>query len=157
MKIFYEFDPEEVTGVRVAKDKRDEANARVANFVKESVLSTVAEGKSPVQGESWKRSLSPAYKKLKKRISGVDFSNMELEGDLLNGVDVTPRGRKVRLEVSSSQEDKADGHCNFSGKSKLPRRRFVPNGKEGQTFKQDIINGMREILVQYSEDNESKE
>ncbi len=159
-KILFDFDPEEDTGIKLPKDKdrRDEALDKVSEYVTESVLSTVGEGNSPVAGGQWKKSLTKEYKKRKGEVSSVTYANMELNGDLLDSLEVVRlRGAKLRLTVGADQMDKADGHNNFSGKSKLPAREFIPNAKKGQTFKRDIQRGIRSILEEYEEDDESKD
>jgi hypothetical protein len=148
--ISYEFDPEEETGITVPKAQRREALERVAEYVKESMLSDIGEGKSPVAGEGAFPALSPAYKKVKGEKSSSVIPNLELEGDLLDSLEVEVTGSGIRAAVSDAQAPKADGHCNFSGKSKLPRRRFMPG--EGQTFNRKIMAGVKAILLEYSED-----
>jgi hypothetical protein len=151
-KIRFDFDPEEETGIKIDPDKRDEALAKVADYVRDSVLSYCGDTTSPVAGEGSFPALSKAYKKKKAEISSSVEPNLELYGDMLDSVEVVQvKGKKLRIQVGTDQNDKADGHCNFSGKSKLPRRRFIPNGKEGQTFKRDIISGMRDILIEYED------
>lgn len=153
MKIQFDFDPEEETGITIPRAKRDEATKRVADFVRESVLSAVGEGRSPVAGEGRFQALSKEYKKRKSEISSSTIPNLELYGDMLDSLEVVEvRGGKLRLKVGEDQNDKADGHCNFSGKSKIPRRRFVPNAKDGQTFSRDIISGIKDILSEYEEE-----
>lgn len=154
-KVFYDFDPEEETGIRVPKNKRAEALEAVADYVKESVLSTVGDGATPVEGGKWKKSLSKAYKKRKGDVSSSNFANLELHGDLLDSLDVKKRrGGTLRLTVAESQMDKADGHNNFSGKSKLPERNFIPDASRGQRLSPKIRRGIKSILEEYSEDED---
>ena len=155
-KVFYDFDPEEETGIKVPKAKRGEALEAVADFVKESVLSTVGSGATPVEGGKWKKSLSKAYKKRKGDVSSSNFANLELHGDMLDSLDVVKkRGPKpLRLLVDDDQMDKADGHNNFSGKSKLPERNFIPDASRGQRLSPKIRRGMKSILEEYSEDED---
>ena len=150
--ISYEFDPEEETGITLPPGKRQEALERVADFVKESMLSDIGEGKSPVAGEGAFPALSKDYKKVKSELSSSVIPNLELEGDLLDSLEVEVTGSGIRAEVSDAQSAKADGHCNFSGKSKLPRRRFMPG--EGQTFNRKIMSGVKAIMLEYLEDEE---
>lgn len=155
-KIFYDFDPEEETGIVIPKAKRGEALDAVADYVKESVLSTVGEGATPVQGGKWKRGLTKAYKKRKGDVSSSTFANMELNGDLLDSLDVERKGaKKLRLTVGEDQMEKADGHNNFSGKSKLPERNFIPDAKRGQRLSPSIRRGIKSILQEYSDDEET--
>jgi hypothetical protein len=44
----------------------------------------------------------------------------------------------------TKQAAKADGHCNHSGKSKLPRRAFIP--KPDESFRPDIREGVNRII-----------
>lgn len=154
-KIYFDFDPEEIAGVKLSRGRRADMQDAVADYVKESVLSSVGAGESPVSGGKWKRELSKAYAKEKGKVSSVKFSNMELHGDLLDSVDVLQKGKKLRLTVGEDQMDKADGHNNFSGKSKLPPREFVPNAKRGQTFKRDIISGIKKIVSEFEDEDTS--
>lgn len=150
-KIFYEFDPEELTGVKVPASRRDEALDEVADFVKESMLSDIGKGKSPVDGEGSFPALSDAYKKIKREKSSKVIPNLELNGDLLDSLDVRKKRKKLRVEVGADQDEKADGHCNFTGRSKLPRRRFMPKAADGQTFTGQIVSGIKKILESYDE------
>lgn len=152
-KVSFVFDPFELAGVEVPRTKRDQAARAIADFVREEVLDHCGAGKSPVAGGSWKRSLSPEYKKKKLETSGVGFANMELDGDMLDALNVVKtRGGKLSLEVGGSQAGKADGHNNHSGKSKLPAREFIP--KKGETFNKSILAGIRAIAMEYTDDGE---
>lgn len=143
-KIFYEFDPFELAGVeRPATDVR-EAKKRIADLILEEVLSYVGQAKSPVSGESWKSSLSPAYKKQKSKVSSVLQANMELYGDMLDSLEcVINRNGNIELRIAGREAAKADGHNNHSGLSSLPRRRFIPDA--GQTFKREIIEKIKTV------------
>lgn len=147
----YEFDPFELTDLKKPRGANKKAILReCGDLVHESVLDYVGGQNSPVQGYGRFKGLSKKYKKQKSKIASP-VPNLELEGDLLDSLKVPVRGDKLVLKVSPSQNDKADGHCNFSGKSKLPLRRFIPNRKDDETFKQPIVNKMRRIIKSYEE------
>lgn len=147
-KIFYEFDPFKLAGVKPSKGNVREAKDAIANYVKEQVLSYVGQGESPVEGGNWKKKLSPEYAKKKKLESSSVFANMELTGAMLDALDVVSKGKKLSLQITGKEQvAKADGHNNFSGKSALPERDFIP--KKGATFKQEIIDGIRSIIEDY--------
>jgi hypothetical protein len=152
MRVVYEFDPFELSNSEKPRgaSRRDALN-EIADYVKTEVLSYVSEGKSPVKGGEWKRSLSPEYKSIKEKISGSNFANMELTGDMLDALEarVTSRGTIQIGWFGGEQAAKADGHNNFSGNSTLPRRQSIPNADEGQTFRPDILRGMREIAGEF--------
>lgn len=147
----YEFDPFELTGLKKPKGaKKRDILRECSDYVKESVLESVGGQNSPVSGYGRFKKLSKGYKKQKSKIASP-VPNLELEGDMLNSLKVPVRDGSLVLKVSPGQNDKADGHCNFSGKSRLPLRRFIPNNKDDETFKRPIINGMRRIIKSYEE------
>lgn len=148
-KIFYEFDPFEEVGMKPPANASRIVKEEIRDYVKEQVLSYIGEGKSPISGGAWKRSLSPEYKKIKKEFSSSLFANMELKGDMLDALAVTSKsGTKLSLEITGADEvAKADGHNNFSGKSSLPPREFIP--KSGETFKAAILDGIKAIIKRH--------
>ena len=151
-KVAFEFDPFAELGIDPPKSKRDreEALQKIAELVKTEVLEFVAEGKSPVAGGPWKRSLSPEYKKRKGQESSSNFANMELTGDMLDALDVVKKkGTTLSLQIAGSEAPKADGHNNHSGDSTLPERRFIP--KEGETLKRQIWSDVKRILEEYED------
>jgi hypothetical protein len=153
-KVAFEFDPIEETGAKVPRAKRREALEAVEEFVRDEVLKTVGEGRSPVAGGSWKRGLSPGYKKRKGEESSADYANLELHGDLLDALEVvSTRGGRLSLQVEGDQAPKAYGHnTGYEGHPTIkngPKREFIP--KKGQTFKKDIWRGIKRILSDYEE------
>lgn len=152
MKLTYEFDPfEEFKDLVVPKERRSEVMEEVAAYLKEQTLSYVGEGRSPVAGEGTFPKLSEDYKKKKSGLSSSPIANLELSGDMLDALDFTAKRDKVVVSITGVQGDKADGHCNFSGNSELPQRRFIPNSQEDQTYRREIMAGVREILERAAE------
>lgn len=152
MKLSYEFDPFELADVEPPQNptRRQRAKDDIADFVLTEVLSACADGRSPVSGGAWKRSLSKEYRERKEKMSGAGYANMELTGDMLDALEVVEkRGNKLSLQIDGREGDKADGHNNFSGDSDLPPRQFIP--KKGETFKRDIIEGIRRIVDEYGD------
>jgi hypothetical protein len=130
----------------IPKTDRDDAKKEVGNYLLEAILSTVSKGESPVRGGSWKKDLSASYKKVKSKYSNKLIANMELHGDLLDSLEF--KETKSGVEIGIFQKDqvpKADGHNNFSGKSKLPERRFIPF--KNQKFKSDILEEVAAIIT----------
>lgn len=155
MKVGYEFDPFELAGVEPPESprKRRQALKEIGEYVKGEILDYVADGTSPVSGGKWKRSLSPEYRKRKAEISGVTYANMELSGDMLDALEYVITGdTELEIKIDGDEGDKADGHNNHSGNSELPAREFIP--KPNQTFKRDIIRGIREIAEEFAEDQD---
>lgn len=156
-KLAYKFDPFELTGLERPTNKSDVKRAlnEIADYVRTEVLQYVGDGSSPVSGGAWKKTLSPEYKKIKEKISSAGFANLELTGDMLDALEcVVTKDGELSLQIVGSEAPKADGHNNFSGKSELPAREFIPNEKKSQTFKRPILQGMKEIARSFLNDDE---
>jgi hypothetical protein len=149
-KVSFKFDPYELVGLDRPGSGEREARHDIADFILEEVLNSVGAGKSPVSGGQWKRTLSPEYKKKKAAISSALFANMELQGDMLDALEcVLTKDGMLELRIAGDQAPKADGHNNHSGKSSLPAREFIP--KADQTFKRDILAGVKSIALEHFE------
>lgn len=112
-------------------------------------MSHLGDGKSPVSGERWKRTLSKEYKKRKSEVSSETIANMELFGDMLDALNVRIFGNnRIAVEIKGDQAEKADGHNHLTGrKSKTIKRRFIPG--ENQTFKRDIQKTISEVTERF--------
>lgn len=128
----------------VPSNLKSSAKKEVGEFVVNEILRSVSEGKSPVSGYSKFKTLNKKYADDEK--GGDRNPNLELDGDMLDAL-VFKNASGDAIEVGifqSSQVPKADGHNNFSGESRLPTRRFIP--EEDENFKRDITNGINRIL-----------
>ncbi len=153
-KVVFEFDPFELTGLDdpIKKSDRKSALNDIADYVKSEVLQYVGQGESPVSGGRWQKKLSPAYAHIKEKISSSNFANMELTGEMLDALETRVVGGKIQIGwFGGEQAAKADGHNNFSGDSSLPTRQSIP--KPGQTFKRDIVSGMKDIAKEFLPDD----
>lgn len=148
-KIEFEFDPFDATNTdkprRPSRDVLEEA----AELIKIEMLSYIGEGKSPLAGGLWKRSLSPEYRKRKAGESSATFANLELSGDLLDSLTVEPtRAGTILISIPDDQADKAEGNLLGSyGRDPNPdnAREFMPH-KDGDTFKRPILAKLRNLL-----------
>ena len=143
-KVKYDFNP--FMGLR--GEARKKAADELKEFVRNAMIDRMRSGSSPVSGQGGYRALTKDYAKAKK--GGNRVANLRLDGDLYASVQVTdsPSGG-LRATVSPDQQAKADGHNNFSGKSTLPRRAFIPDARSSEKFKADIERGMSEIVRKY--------
>lgn len=153
-KVAFEFDPFKMVRVNVPRNRRKEALAEVQDFVKETALSNIGEGVSPVSGGRWKRSLTKGYRKRKISEFGSSVSDLELSGDLLDEVDVVQkRGNKLSYQVEGVQAPKADGNNRGTyGKKRTNlknAREFIP--RRGKTLNKEIRSGIREILLEFKD------
>jgi hypothetical protein len=116
----------------------------VGTYLVEQILLTLGDAKSPVAGESFK-SLSKNYKKIKEQQGGNGIPDLELTGAMKDALTFEATEDGLEIGFFGDQAGKADGHNNFSGESKIPKRRFLPG--EGQTFKRDIVSTV-DMLVE---------
>lgn len=143
-KLKYDFNP--FQGLR--GDARRRAAQELKEYVRDSVIDKMRDGMSPVSGQRRYKTLSKDYAEREK--GGNRLPNLRLDGDLYAGIEVVdgPKGR-LRLTVDADQVNKADGHNNFTGRSKLPKRQFIPDERANQKFKRDIEIGIKEIVSRY--------
>lgn len=111
----------------------------------EQIRLSASRSESPVAGESWKKSLSPAYKKRKQAEGLEGVANLEEQGDLLDDLDYTLTDDGIQIGWEGDQAGKADGHANLSGDSDLPQRRLIPD--VGQDFKPEIQDEIEKIVA----------
>lgn len=134
-----------------------EAKARVkreiGDYLVEQINNYLSESKSPVSGETIPGLKSKEYRK-KKIAEGLPGSaNLEFTGSLRDSIDYRVTADGIKIGVFGKDAPKADGHNNFSGDSKLPRRRFLPT--EGQSFKSEIQKEAERIILEaYAESQE---
>jgi hypothetical protein len=131
------------------KAERSSALKEIGEFLHYSVLTYVDKQNSPVSGHGAFKKLSPDYKKAKVAKGGEPVPNLELTTKMLTALKVKTTRDSVVLSISGKQGDKADGHNNHSGESSLPMRRFIPDDKDGETFKRDILSGVKRILKSF--------
>ena len=65
---------------------------------------------------------------------------------MLDAIKSSASGNQIEIKITGKQGSKADGHNNHSGKSQLPARKFIPDGKKGETYSRTIIEGIRTII-----------
>jgi hypothetical protein len=155
MAIKYDFDPEKLTGIKIARGAKRDALDEVADFVKEAILSNTADGKSSVKGGHWKKKITkPYWKNVKSEESNANFANMELTGDMLDALETRVVSGKVRIEIAGDQADKAEGNL-LGSYGREPdtskAREFMPH-KRGQELSPDIVAGIKDILERYEEE-----
>lgn len=157
-KVVYEFDPFEETSLNAPEKKssRRDALKEIAEYVRDELLQYYGDGESPVSRGKWKSKLSSEYAKLKEEISGVDFANMELYGDMLDSLEYKITGNKIQIGWFGGEEGaKAYGHqTGYDGHptiKKGPVRQLLPN--EGERLRPDIREGMKQIAKEFIQED----
>jgi len=129
-----------------------EVKNRVGTYLRDAILSDLADGRSPVQGQSFSL-LSKKYAKDEK--GGNRTPNLRLEGDLLDALDFKNRLEGLEIGIfKTGEQGKADGHNNFSGESKQ-QRRFIPDTKD--VFRPSIMRRVNDIIKEYESRPESRD
>lgn len=141
----FEFDPFQATGEPLPEgaDKNEVLEA-ASEYLLEQVLGYVGNKTSPVAGHGSFPGLSKEYAARKKAQGLPPVPDLVLSGEMLDAVTTYAKGNRIGIEVTGDQGAKADGHCNHSGESELPLRRFIPD--EGEQFKRPILDGIRRII-----------
>lgn len=121
---------------RVPAKIRGRVRRDVGEYLVEQTLMTLGEAKSPVRGAPYKKSLSKEYRKEKTEAGRAGVADLEFEGDLKDSFGFRSTESGIKLGHWGKEAPKADGHNNFSGKSTLPTRQYLP--KEGDKYKGDI-------------------
>ena len=96
--------------------------------------------------------LSKSYAEKKKEETGSTAANLDLTGSMLNALEYKIKDNGIEIGVYGKEDaGKADGHNNFSGLSKLPRRQFLPD--KGQSFDDPIKELIKDHIEAYKADN----
>ncbi len=131
----------------IPKEVRDDIKSEVGEYLVESILDYVGDGRSPVTGQQFKQ-LSKPYADEEK--GGRRLPNLDLEGDMLNSLVFKETKNGVEVGIFDSGEAiKAYGHITgFEGHPWLdgvaPARPFIPGTKGNFTGK--IMEGVDAIV-----------
>lgn len=146
------------------KNLKDEIKQEVAEYLEDTVLDYVSQGKSPVDGKPFK-GLKKEYKKIKSKISGSSRANLELHGDMLDDFDVRVSGNSLTIgihkDASEQSKLKAERHNHWTKRAKTigkgkayPKRQFIPKGEQG--FTKEIMQDIREIITGKLEERQAE-
>ncbi len=130
----------------VPKEDRTSVKKEIGDYVVDEILEAVSRGSSPVNGLGSFKRLNKDYAKDQK--GGNTTANLDLFGDMLDSLTFKNTAKGIEVGIfKSSEVPKADGHNNFSGKSTLPLRRFIPD--ESEDFKKQIEDGIKDIVDEF--------
>lgn len=124
----------------------------VGEYLVEQIQLAVAAAESPVEGHGKFERLSPEYAELKRKEVGHANQNLEASGHMLDQLGFRATSEGVEVGIFGDAAPQADGHNNFSGRSKIPTRRFLP--AEGEAFVSTIQNGVEQIIADVIADNQ---
>jgi len=129
----------------IAPGLSDGTKEMIANYVKEQVLEDISQQKSSVSGNTW-QGLSPEYAAFKANISGEVIANLELYGNMLDsfGYKINEDNIEIGIFGDELQQAKAENH-NYG--VTLPRRQFIPDQRNGETFRPEINNEVESMII----------
>jgi phage gpG-like protein len=140
----------------IPESVRDQVLEEIAEFLRDSILDYVGEGKSPVAGGRYRSTLNKDYADREK--GGDTMANLDLNGDMLNALEYRIEDDKVIVGIFD--EDQAiksyahntgyEGHPTLEGKGYI--RQFIP--KEDQLLKAEIIRGVKRIIEEYLDEQD---
>jgi hypothetical protein len=136
---------------RLKKTVQTKVKKEVADLVKESIFAHLGEGRTPVKGAPYKRSLSPAYKERKGEHSSVDFANLELHGDMLDALKTKNYSDGVEVGIFAGGVVRKKAYNHNVGDT-LPTRRFIP--LEDEKFKVDPE--IKKIVKEFYSDKDNR-
>lgn len=133
------------TEMPVPRQIKDKVTDLVGEYLVEKIQQGVGKGISPVSGEGNFKKLSKDYAAFKEQEVGNEDPNLELTGAMLSALDYRATNKGIEIGIFGKEAPKADGHNDFSGDSKIPTRRFLPD--EGQSFRSEIDRDIRQIIA----------
>jgi hypothetical protein len=134
----------------VPEEDRETALEDVGQFLVDSILDYVGQGKSPVSGKRDFKALSTPYADREK--GGDTLANLDLTGGMLDSLTYKVVGDKVVVGIFD--EDEAIKAYNHNIGDTLPKRQFIPDDAKGESLKSDIQRGISSIISEYvDEDN----
>lgn len=131
--------------VDVPRSAREEIAQAVGEFLIEQTQVKLAQGQSPIQGHGKFRKLSKEYAALKMDEVGNAEPNLEASGEMRDELTFRTTANGIEIGVIGPSAPKADGHCNLSGESQLPTRRFLPD--VGEAYDSEIQTQVKEIIA----------
>ncbi len=140
-KVLYKFDPFKEAGITrrgLTKGQQDVILEEVAEFLLDKTNQFLDDSRSPVSGQRGFRNLKDGGRSI-----------LEDTGEMRDAMFVEKSGNQLIHSVSAEEQGKADNHNKFSAASKrtpVPRRQFIPNRSEKQTYKKEILKGIREVM-----------
>ena len=133
---------------------KSETKKKIGDYLVEQIKKDASKGLSSVTGYRW-LGLSDKYKAKKRKKTGSEKADLKLLGKMLNKLTYKQRADGIELGIfDSKQATKADGHCNHTGHSSLPPRKFIPSNTLGENFRTGIEKKIAEILREDNAEND---
>ena len=152
-KIRYTVDlTEELDKRNVKPHKRKEATMEAGEEALKNILQYSEAQKSSVSGKGWKE-LSEKYKNFKKEMGKGGKANLKLHGDMLSSLKVESNRKSFTIKITDPDEKKKAYNHNTEKDSvnTSPKRQFLPNDEDGESFHKPIETKYKKKLDKYKE------
>ena len=143
----------------VPKDDREDAAYEAGEVALEKIHDYMDRELSPVKGQGSFKGLSKEYKEFKKTKVGNTDPNLRLTGRLIESMDVDADDKSFTISVEGKQNiGKAHNHnTDASKRSPLPKRQFLPNDRNGESLKRDVVKAIKETINKYKQPTKQEE
>ena len=129
-----------------AKTKR-----KIAEFVLSEIEFQTQGSNSPVTGRQFKP-LSKNYAKFKKGLGKGTDPDLHLTDSMINSLFASFKAEAIEFKITDSLEKKKAHNHNLG--VTLPRRPFLPNDENQETFNASIRRGIERIIADDSQNQE---
>ena len=154
-KISYTVDlTEELDKRNVKPHKRKEAARVAGEEAVKNILQYTESQRSSVTGDKWEDLTSEQYINLKKKMGKGSKANLKLHGDMLSSLKVESNRKSFTIKITDSDEKKK-AHNHNTDKDSIstsPKRQFLPNDENGESFHDPIETKYKKKLDKYKEE-----
>ena len=154
-KISYTVDlTEELDKRNVKPHKRKEAARVAGEEAVKNILQYTESQRSSVTGDKWQGLTSEQYKKLKKKMGKGTKANLKLDGDMLSSLKVESNRKSFTIKITDPDEKKKAHNHNTDkdSVSTSPKRQFLPDDEDGESFHDPIETKYKKKLDKYKEE-----
>ena len=150
-KIRYTVDlTEELDKRNVKPHKRKEATRAAGEEALKNILQYTESQRSSVTGDKWQGLKSKRYKDLKKKMGKGSKANLRLNEDMLPSLSVESNRKSFTIKITDPTEKKKAYNHNTG--DTLPKRQFIPNDEDGESFHDPIETRYKKKLDKYKEE-----
>lgn len=141
----------------VPEEDREDAALDAGEAALEKIVDYMDQQKSPVKGirKNFEALKSEQYKALKQKKVGNKKANLRLTGKMIESLDVDANDDSFTISVVGSDSDIAKAYNHIEGDT-VASRPFLPNDKNNQTFKGDVVKAIKEAINRYKKPVEKR-
>lgn len=135
-------------------DKKDTLLKAAGSLILSEVVQYLDKGVTPVSKGSYKKSISPEYKKVKTKKGGKPLADMQLTDNMLNSIEFRNSGNKLTIGIVGTDKDTKTSKLkayNHNVGDTLPKRQWLPDDSKDEKFKRSIIKKVKDLIKSEAE------